>query len=380
VIGGPVQFISDLIALNRQSGHELVVACLDDPSESFVRDFPGELHALGPSSPGYGFTRKFVSWLRQERKKFDAVVVHGLWQYPSFGTWLALRGSTIPYVIFPHGMLDPWFKRAYPFRHLKKFVYWRMAEYRVLKDARAVLFTSETERHLAAHTFTPYECRQIVVGLGTAKPPANPAHMKAAFLEKYPDLCDKQIMLFLGRIHEKKGCDLLLEAWHKIATKYPKMTLVMAGPYNGYGESLKQQYERSASHIAESVIWTGHLSGDLKWGALYAADCLVLPSHQENFGIVVAEALACGKPVLISTQVNIYEDVLEENAGLVEADDLEGTERLLGTWLNMTGQQKRDMQNNAKRCFQERFEISIVNERLMSVLEAEVAVKNTIIK
>ena len=76
---------------------------------------------------------------------FDAVIINGLWQYHSFGAWRALRGTATPYYVFPHGMLDPWFKRSFPLKHLKKWLYWPWAEYRVLRDARAVIFTCEAE-------------------------------------------------------------------------------------------------------------------------------------------------------------------------------------------------------------------------------------------
>ena len=105
-----------------------------------------------------------------DRAQFDAVIVHGLWQYSSFGVWRALAGTDTPYFVFPHGMLDPWFKRTYPAKHFKKLLYWPWAEYRVLRDAAAVLFTSEEERRLARESFALYRAREVVVNYGTAAP------------------------------------------------------------------------------------------------------------------------------------------------------------------------------------------------------------------
>jgi glycosyltransferase involved in cell wall biosynthesis len=99
------------------------------------------------------------------------------------------------------------------------------------------------------------------------------------------------------------------------------------------------------------------LSGDLKWGAFHAAEVFVLPSHQENFGIAVAEALACGVPALISNKVNIWREVQDDGAGLVESDDATGTCRLLERWLNLDKPARQAMRQRARTCFETRFEI-----------------------
>ncbi|HMG05900.1 MAG TPA: hypothetical protein VK581_10585, partial [Chthoniobacterales bacterium] len=111
---------------------------------------------------------------------------------------------------FPHGMLDPWFKRTYPRKHMKKLLYWPWAEYRVLRDAAAVLFTSEEERRLARESFSLYHCKEIVVNYGTAAPEVDLESAREDFLEAFPKLRGQRFFLFLGRLHEKKGCDLLI--------------------------------------------------------------------------------------------------------------------------------------------------------------------------
>ena len=145
----------------------------------------------------------FVPWLRQNRARYDAVIVNGLWQYHSFGAWRALRGTATPYYVFPHGMLDPWFKRAFPLKHLKKSLYWPWADYRVLRDASAVLFTCEAEKLLAPSSFALYRAHPVVTGLGTTPPP--PDVDTTAFFGRYPDLRGKRLLLFMGRLHPKRG-------------------------------------------------------------------------------------------------------------------------------------------------------------------------------
>ena len=264
-------------------------------------------------------------------------------------------------------MLDPWFKRTYPLKHLKKWLYWPWAEYRVLRDAQAVLFTCEEERLLARQSFWLYKCNEIVVNFGTAAPIGEPAVQRQTFLNRFPELRHKRLILFLSRIHPKKGCDLLIEAFAKVAETEDSLHLVMAGPnQTNWQEQLQLSAEKLG--IPEKITWTGMLSGELKWGAFHAAEVLVLPSHQENFGIVVAEAMACGVAVLISNKVNIWREIAADDAGLVANDDLDGTVELLQKWLKMLPNEQQTKQKNAKNSFNKRFEIHQAAQSLINTL------------
>jgi len=182
-IGGPLESVKQSTLLLARRGHEVEVACLDAPDARGVQEFPGKVHALGPGGGSYGYSARFLPWLKERRADFDAVVVHGIWQYHSFAVWRALHRTSTPYFVFPHGMLDPWFKRTYPLKHLKKLLYWPWAEYRVLRDAAAVLFTSEEERRLARESFSRYRCREVVVNYGTAAPEVDLAEAREDFLK-----------------------------------------------------------------------------------------------------------------------------------------------------------------------------------------------------
>jgi glycosyltransferase involved in cell wall biosynthesis len=370
--GGPVEAARTVDQELLRQGHTVEVVCLDAPGLDFASSYPAQVHALGPSRFGYRYNSQLVSWLRDNRQRFDAVVVDGLWQYHAFGVWRALAGTKTPYFVFTHGMLDPWFKRTYPLKHLKKMLYWPWAEYRVLRDAQAVLFTCEEERLLARQAFFLYHCNEAVTAFGTSVPPANAAALSEHFLSQYPNLRNKRLLLYLSRIHEKKGCDLLVDAFAKIASGDSDIHLVMAGPdQTGWVAKLKDQAERLG--IADRITWPGMLQGDLKWGAFYAAEAFCLPSHQENFGIVVAEALACGKPVLISNKVNIWREIEVDGAGIVQDDTLEGTIRGLEQWLALTPQDKQKMQQSARRSFDARFRIDRVVESLINILQEGMA-------
>ena len=128
------------------------VVCLDDPGSAYVQGQSFPVHALGPPQGGYRWTPRLQPWLAENLSRFDGVVIHGLWQYHGYGSYCMVRGR-LPYVVFPHGMLDPYFKRAFPLKHLKKQVYWLARERRMLRDARAVCFTTAIERDASAKTF-----------------------------------------------------------------------------------------------------------------------------------------------------------------------------------------------------------------------------------
>ena len=148
--GGPIEAVTRLALEHERHGRRVEVVTLDDPRAPWWRTFPLPFHALGPVGTKYRVHTALVPWLLENGRRFDLVVVNGIWQYTSFAAWRASRRHSVPYVVFTHGMLDPWFKRRYPLKHAKKWLYWPWAEYRVLRDATAVLFTSEEEMALAA--------------------------------------------------------------------------------------------------------------------------------------------------------------------------------------------------------------------------------------
>jgi glycosyltransferase involved in cell wall biosynthesis len=187
-------------------------------------------------------------------------------------------------------------------------------------------------------------------------PAGSPEFQRQAFFDEFPFLRNKRIVLFLGRIHPKKGCDILIEAFAQIASKDPALHLVIAGPdKDGWRSALEKIVHQSG--IYDRVSWTGMLVGDLKWGAFHAADIFILPSHSENFGVAVVEALACGIPVLITDKINIWQEIKNTKCGLVDADSYDGVVRLFENWLQLSASEKREMKKNAKDCFGRFFEM-----------------------
>jgi glycosyltransferase involved in cell wall biosynthesis len=371
--GGPIEAANQFALMMAKNGHQSEIASLDTPGAAHVQQSPLPVHALGPGLSHYSFSSRFVPWLIANRANYDVAVVHGIWQFHSFGAWRALRNSNTPYVIYTHGMLDPWFKKRYPLKHVKKWMFWPWSDYRVLRDAQAVLFTCEEERTLARDSFWLYRCNETIAGYGIPGPPGNPESELAEFFNRYPGLRGKRLALFISRIHPKKGCDLLVEAFARVLAPHPDWHLVIAGP-DQVGLQPKLSARAEELGITSRITWTGMISGALKWGAIRAAEIFVLPSHQENFGIVVAEALAAGVPALISNKVNIWREVETDGAGIVCDDTEEGACKLLQSYLDMSEAERMAMRRATRGCFERRFEVSKAAEHLHEVLATAIGV------
>jgi len=296
--------------------------------------------------------------------RFDGVIVNGIWQFHALAARRAVAGRR-PYVVFAHGMLDPYFRNRYPLKHLKKLVYWTVFEGKNLQLAESVCFTSVEEMRIAAQGFPFWNFNRVVVPYGTIGPSGDPALLRQAFQSACPAAAVRPYLLFLGRIHPKKGCDLLL---HAFAAKAPEgMDLVMTGP-DEVGWMAELQALSTRLKIAERVHWTGALRGDAKWGAFYGAEAFILPSHQENFGIAIADALACGTIPLISDKVNIASDVAADGAALVEPDTMDGTAGLIERFVGLSGEERARMRARGRACYEARYSMRNAAEEVYRAL------------
>jgi glycosyltransferase involved in cell wall biosynthesis len=366
--GGPPESVRQLALNYKAIGDEVEVVTLDDPKSDFLSNLDFPVHALGPPPVAYGISRRLVRWLGEHVSRFDLVIINGVWLFHSVAAWRAAVNAGVPYFVFTHGALDVFFKKRYPVKHIKKLVYWPL-QHTILQQAAAVLFTSESERDFAVASFWPHRWNSVVIPYGTNKPSGNVQEQCKAFYQKVPAVEGERFLLFLSRIHEKKGCDLLIDAFSRIATSHPDIHLVVAGP-DQVGLQPRLEAQARSLGIAHRVHWPGMLEGDAKFGAFRAAEAFVLPSHQENFGIAVAEALACGTPVLISDQINIWRDIAEDGVGFVEADTAEGTLRLLERWLGAEPAERADIAARATGTFERRYSLRRSAEAIHGLAEA----------
>ena len=362
--GGPAEVVRLLGKTQAAMGYSVEAVSADSEGID-VSAFEFPVHRLGPGI-GYGYSSRLADWLKKNRSRFDAVIVHGLWQYPHQAAYTLLRGH-VPYFVYVHGMLDPWFNESFRFKHAKKLLYWHAIGRRALDGAAAVIFTTDEELRRSASAFFPYRWRAMVATLGV-EGPQSPIETSSLY-QRWPQLKNREYILFFGRLHPKKGCDLLLKAFARLQDENDQM-LVLAGPADrSYGRYLRELAKEL--EIEDRILWTGMVQGDEKWAMLQQADAFILPSHQENFAIAAVEAMCCGTPALLSDKVQIFRDVVSENAGLAEPDTLDGTVCLLKRWDSLDSREKRSMQQNAQTAYRQRYTAVAATENLMRQVEAE---------
>lgn len=371
--GGPIEYARVMAEQHKALGHDTAFVTLDAVGDECVNTFPFVVHAAGPGRSSFGYTPKFGQMISRIASDFDVAIVHGLWNHATMGGHNALVQADLPYVIFTHGMLDPWFKQEKPIKNIIKQIFWTLWQGRVLSQAYAVLFTCEEEKRLARGGFIGHGNynEQVVAFCAAAQGMGEPDGMEH-FLSKIPTLRGRRYFLFLSRIHPKKACDQLISAFAKVAPREPDLDLVIAGPdQTGWHTELMAQ--AATLGIEDRLHWPGMVEGVAKEAAYRNSEAFVLPSHQENFGLVVAEALSCGTPVLISNKVNIWREVEASGGGIVEPDTVIGTQRLLEKFLALTPTARSEMATCAKLGYEKHFSVREAAQDLIAVLQKAMA-------
>ena len=267
-----------------QLGAEVhVVGLLDSAAPEAAQTWGPTVQAHQPYPPrAFGYAPGIAASL--DRIAPTVMSVHGLWTYPSLASLRHHKRTGTPYVINPHGMLDPWARNRSAWK--KRLVrLWFEDEH--LRQATCLRATADME----AEHFRSFGLKNpiAIVPNGVETPPL-------VRLMRSPGTPRR--ILFLSRIHPKKGLPLLLRAWAKQAPAYPDWELIIAGP-DEVGHTAEMQ--RLAARLGvQRLTWSGAVEGEAKSALYRSADLFVLPTHAENFGLVVAEALAHGVPVITS--------------------------------------------------------------------------------
>jgi glycosyltransferase involved in cell wall biosynthesis len=246
-------------------------------------------------------------WLARHIDRYDVVHVHALFSFASeVAAWLARR-RRVPYVIRPLGVLNrygmtgrrPWLKR----------LWLRLLSGPLLRDAAAVHFTSQQEADEAAALGIPM--RGVVIPLGVALPvPGDPE----VLLSRFPTLRGARVLLFLSRLDPKKNLEALIDALAEVAPRARDLRLLVCGSGEAdYVASLRARVDERG--VADRTVWAGAVEGSEKASALALADLFVLPSHSENFGIAVVEAMAAGVPVVVSNGIPLADRIVGAGAG-----------------------------------------------------------------
>jgi len=325
--GGTTTVVESLLAAQAHGGLEVTLCTTDrdnPPSKRLdatsVRDRLAPMiatHVFPAEMPSLLISRALRAWLRRNIGRFDLVHAHGLYRFPSTYAVRLARRCGVPSVICLHGSLDPFLYRQSSRSVRLKRLWERWFDLPNLHGASAIHYTTEDERERAS--FLKLRAPSFVVpnGLDWARFAALPA--RGAFRARL-GIGDAPLVLFLSRLNFKKGLDLLVPAFARVRARYPDAVLALVGPDNeGYGAKVRGWVAEQG--LVDAVRFVDHLQGEAVLQAYVDADVFALPSYTENFGMVVAESLACGTPVVISDQVNIHGEVAAAGAGLVTRCD-----------------------------------------------------------
>ena len=317
--GGPPMIAAGIAAAQAQLGHDVsIIATADadrlDVIDKATRDIPGfqkvRLHQL-PSPRGI---EKFRA--SQARRKLDelvpradAVHLHSIWESIIRVGAERARHFHKPYFILVNGMLHPWSLQQ---SALKKRVAMSLFYRRMFNGAAALHVGNEAEKRVIA----PLKLKppSVVIPNGVFLEEFADLPSAHAFHDAHPELQGKPYILFLSRLHYKKGLDYLADAFAKVAARHGDVQLVVAGPDGGERANFEQRIQ--AAGISQRVHIVGPQYGRDKLAALAGAVCFCLPSRQEGFSVAITEALACGLPVVNSEDCN-FPEVATQGAGFV---------------------------------------------------------------
>jgi glycosyltransferase involved in cell wall biosynthesis len=324
--GGPSRAIFDMCRALRMRGADILLATTDADGPAHLDVIKERVIAYQevPTiffsrqwSERFGYSHSLARWLDQEVRRFDVVHIHAVFSHPCLAAARACQKRDVPYIIRPLGSLDPWSMRQKAF--VKK-VMWHLAVRRMLHTAAAIHYTTNEERQLAESSLGLDN--GVVIPLGIEMEDQQEQGGDGLFRERHPLLGKSPYLLTLSRLHPKKNIELLLEVFLSLAGRGQSQDwrLVIAGDGEAaYVDSLKRLVRQKGGE--DRVLFTGWLDGAEKVSALRNAALLALPSHQENFGLAAAEALACGVPVVVSEHVNLAPEIEKYGAGWVTSLD-----------------------------------------------------------
>jgi glycosyltransferase involved in cell wall biosynthesis len=315
--GGPATAIIPMCRALKQEGVEVLLVSTDagmDHDES-VSEYKGIPAKFFPTQMGESFkySRPLSSWLSSNIERFDVAHIHAVFNHPSIAAAHVCRRAGVPYVVRPLGTLEPWSMTQ---KSIRKRVFWQISGKGMLRRAAAIHYTTQAEKLSTERLLGLNHGKVIALGIE-----ANSAtSVTDAKLEQYfPELANKPYALVMSRLHPKKGLDVLIDAFLSLVQvqKFAHWRLVIAGD-GPAGHVLKL---KAIAGSSSQIHFTGWLDGEKKDAVLGRASLLVLPSHQENFGLCVMEALSRSVPVLVSPHVNLAEEIVLANAGWIATVD-----------------------------------------------------------
>ncbi len=292
----------------------------------------------------------------------DIIHSHGLWMFPNLYARQAAVSDRLPLLISPRGMLEAWSLRNSLF---KKLPAWFLYENQNLKSATAFHATSHEE----AESLRNLNFRQpiAIIPNGVHLPDLNNQPNRQILIQNFPELAEKKWLLFLSRVHPKKGLDSLLYSWKCLTNQFPDWHLIIAGS-DLIGYQVKLELLTAKLELKQQVTFTGMLTGQHKASALKNADLFVLPTHSENFGIAIAESLAYGVPV-ITTQKAPWQDLDSYGCGWWIEDNQQALTVALTQAIKMSPEQRQAMGLKGRNLVETKYSWNSIASQMASVYQ-----------
>lgn len=354
--GGPATACLEMAQAVARRGHSVDIFTTDwgTKDNDEAASYPAEHGSLKIFPAGFPrfwkYSRLLGRAIAHQAQNYDLLHIHSLYLFHNMIAPRAAMRAHRPYIVHPHGLLDPYIWRRHRWRkRIMELGY----QDRALREAAAIHYTSADEMRISL----PYaqQTPGVAIPLGVPLPAALP------FAERNP-----RRILFLSRLHPKKGLDLLVPAFARLRREFADAELVIAGPDDGALQSTRHAVARLG---LESCVWfPGMLRGAAKRAAFAQAGLFVLPSYSENFGIALAEAMAAGLPVVTTDQVNIHDAVSAANAGIVVPCAVEPLAQAMQAILGQPVQAE-EMGNNGRRLAAERYSWDAIGGQLESFYE-----------
>ncbi|QYO62223.1 glycosyltransferase [Leptolyngbya sp. 7M] len=291
----------------------------------------------------------------------DVIHSHGLWMLPNIYARRAALGNHLPLIISTHGMLESWSLKNSQF---KKKLALLLYERKNLQSA-TVLHAASLEE---AKSIRRLGLKQPIALIPNAADLPNKDQFvgKEVLIQVFPELAEKRWLLFMSRLHPKKGLETLLKVWHELAGKFPDWHLILAGPnsidnYQAELESIVKHLE-----LAERVTFTGMLTGRPKASAMTNSELFVLPTHSENFGIAVAESLSYGVPA-ITTKAAPWQDLEQYRCGWWIEDDQQTLLNALVEGMELSAEIRLEMGERARALVETRYSWQSTTQQMVEV-------------
>ena len=382
IFGGPSKTIVDSSIYLKENGFNVDILTGDQAGSTktnylkntrLLRSNKIKIINQGRHSFGnYCFNINQYKWLKNNKHKYDFIIVHGLWQFSTLMARILLKKN---FFVFIHGQLDPWFKEDF-IKKIKKKLYWFFIERKNLLYSKSILITSKGEKTSLNQTYVNTNgIRKKIIQYGILKPKINKKKVLYKFYKKFPQLKNKGFYLFLGRFHEKKGCDTLIKSVRLIKKNFNDKIL-FAGPL-GYTKYERNIIKLTSDYdLKNNIIFSDILLDDLKWGAILASKAMVLASHGENFGVSLVESMSLSRPILTTNKVNIFNEIKNYKAGYVCDDNVKSFANILLKFSKLERKKLRVLSKNAYNCFAKNFDLSIDKKNsLKNIIKENICVE-----